>query len=437
MRAELLIDRLRHLSLPLICALTALVPHAALSHGPAPAPLAVLSFDASGERAALVRTSIGLAKDYPPADWTYVCPSQFGDREQARASYLEASQTTITVGGGAIYRSNDGACTFEAVTQEDESYALDVSAIAGAFWLIALDEGEEGRVLLRVTAEGPAQRIKAFQGEGALRVDSIAALGGSGLIALASSPSPTLIFGLGDATDPATLTWSSEPLADLPESTSHLELRRVSPEGELWMVAATEAGRELWHGEPSETLGEGPRAWRRVGEAATTLLGPAAVGERLLLVRDGHLEAEQSGSWEGLGEVNYTALDEVGGRVVACTLTQALHLQGAPNGGIGEAVIFDMGSLIAPLEGCPPSPSGKEACEGDWIHFGAEVGLLDPEKLSTPAHDRDTPSVQASDTQGCEAGGGLPLGMALITLAFCGLMRRRRRTLSGGPSNDL
>ena len=264
MRAELLIDRLRHLSLTLICALTALVPHAALSHGPAPAPLAVLSFDASGERAALVRTSIGLAKDYPPADWTYVCPSQFGDREQARASYLEASQTTLAVGGGAIYRSNDGACTFEAVTQEDESYALDVSAIAGAFWLIALDEGKEGRVLLRVTAEGPAQRIKAFQGEGALRVDSIAALGGSGLIAVASSPSPTLIFGLGDEADPATLTWSSVPLADLPESTSHLELRRVSPEGEVWMVAATEAGRELWHGAPSETLGEGPRAWRRV-----------------------------------------------------------------------------------------------------------------------------------------------------------------------------
>jgi len=247
---------------------------------------------------------------------------------------------------------------------------------------------------------------------------------------VASSPSPTLILGLGDAADPATLTWSSESLPDLPESTSHLELRRVSPEGEVWVVAATEVGRELWHGEPSAAPGEAPRAWKRVGESATTLLGPAALGERLLVVRDGHLEAEEAGSWEHLGEVTYTALHEVDGRVVACTLTQALRLQGAPEGDIGEAVIFEMASLLAPLEGCPPGASEKEACEGDWIHFGSEVGLLDPDQLSTPAVPPPSSAPAPPSAQGCSSGAGLRWEMLLFTFLLCLLRSQRRSALA-------
>ena len=40
------------------------------AHGPAPAPLEVLNVDVEAGRAALVRTSIGLARDHAPDGWT-------------------------------------------------------------------------------------------------------------------------------------------------------------------------------------------------------------------------------------------------------------------------------------------------------------------------------------------------------------------------------
>ena len=119
---------------------------------------------------------------------------------------------------------------------------------------------------------------------------------------------------------------------------------------------------------------------------------------------------------------------EVEGKVVACTLTQALTLRSEADGGIAEAVIFDMASLLAPLEGCPPRAPEQEACESDWIHFGAEVGLLDPERLRSPAlvAERERPFDGEAKVEGCQSERSEPVGAYVAFALMSGLMLRRR-----------
>ena len=425
LRAELLIPGVHRASPWLLCALIALFCTNALGHGPAPAPLEVLAYDASASRATLVRTSIGLARDHHPLGWTYVCPSQHGDREQARAGTLSASETTLIVGGGDIYRSTDELCSFQALEHDEATYALDLFTMDESFWLLALTEGEEGRLLLRVDAQGPARLITAFQGESPLRIDSLARFGEWGAVGLASSPTPTLVLGQGTLSSPEDMTWVSSAIDAFPESTSHIDIRRVNAAGELWVVIASEAGRELWRGTPEGPPEEGPTQWTRVGEPATTLLGPVSLSGELLLVRDGRLEHHQGEQWGDLGEVNYTALDELQGEAFAYTLTEVYRLDGLEEGAIVSQSVFQMEKLLAPLEGCPPSAAGQDACESDWVHFGAEVGLLDPNQLTTPASASAEPSRDTRSDGGCGTAGTAPLNVApLIAMLLWSLWRR-------------
>ena len=344
----------------------------ALAHGPAPSPLGVLAMDETGARAALVRTSIGLAVDHPPDAWTYACPSQWGDHELARAT--SDGQTVVMVGGGDLYGSTDGACHFEAIAGVEGWYALDAIAWAGRFWAPAtLGAGGDDGGLLVVEAGGSATLAHRWEGEDAFRCDAISA-SASGLVAVGASPAPTLWRSNGDHD---ALAWSSEPLADLPTDTSHIDLRAVSDEGEIWLVVATEPGRELWR-----SAAEG---WERVGDPVVSIHGPVQISGRWTVVRDGVLETEtEDGTWTVVGEVDWTCLDQVDGVVVACTLTNALAIDAIDDGGVTARVVFEMVKLQAPLEGCPSDVDGAASCQSDWVHFGAEAGLLDPNQLSTP-----------------------------------------------------
>ena len=76
-------------------------------------------------------------------------PSQHGDREQARPA--PSARTTLVVGGGDIYRSQM-SYALSALEHDEATYALDLFTMDESFWLLALTEGEEGR-LLRVDAQ--------------------------------------------------------------------------------------------------------------------------------------------------------------------------------------------------------------------------------------------------------------------------------------------
>ncbi|MGB0592340.1 MAG: hypothetical protein ACPGU1_21860 [Myxococcota bacterium] len=388
--------------------------------------------DLEAGRATLLRTSIGLARDYAPEGWTYVCPSQWGDHEQARAAYADSIATVVMVGGGDLYRSSDGACTFEPVLVDEPWYALDAHATADATWIPALLEADADVTgLLRVTDTGEAAVVARWETGDQFRCDSVGSGSTDGhaeIIAVGASPTPSLWRAALGPEGSAPLQGVVQALTALPDDTSHLEFRRMDEAGDLWLVAATSAGRELWRGVPDDLGASNELTWTRQGPPAFSLRGPVRLGDSWILLRDGVLEVSQGdGAWDAQGEVDWTCLNEVAGAVIACRLTEALEVQGVQGASPQTRPLFQMAELLAPLEGCPADAEGQSACESNWIHFGAEVGLLDPNQLSTPA--AQVPSDPATPTaeQGCANGKGQPLEMILFGVLLC-LFRPWRRS---------
>jgi hypothetical protein len=405
------------------------------AHGPAPAPLDVLSVDLDAERATLVRTSIGLARDHAPEGWTYVCPSQWGDHEQARAAYAVDVATTVMVGGGDLYRSSDDACSFESVTVEEPWYALDAYATSEAVWLPALLETDSDVTgLLRVSDTGAATVAARWGADTAFRCDTVSSWSASGqteLLAAGANPVPSLWRASLTAERTDALSGTVEVLTGLPEDTSHLELRTIGERGDIWIAAATAAGRELWRGAPKDAGAPRDLTWTRQGAPASSLLGPVRLDDVWLLVRDGALEVgHDDGTWEPRGEVDWTCLDELPGAVIACRLTEVLHVMRLGEGPPETRQLFDMAHLLAPLEGCPADSEAHAACESDWVHFGAEVGLLDTEQLSTPAATAPSGSSEAMSQGGCGVGEAPREEMPLAILVLCSLLLWRRDAFS-------
>ena len=401
----------------LLAAVT-LLATAAHAHGPAPAPLEVLALDGDAQRAALVRTSIGLALTHPPDSWTYVCPSQWGDNELAPAA--ATGTLVVTVGAGQVYRSTDGACTFEPApaATEESWYAMDAVAWAGAVWMPATLEETGG--LLRVSHADDVTLIKRWEVDEAFRCDGLLATS-EGLLALGATPSPTLWRAEGDGQDPAALRWTPVPLTDLPSDASHIEPKALTDDGALWLLIATPRGRELWRGASAPG---GTRTWTHAMTAEATLHGPVQVDDLWLVVQDGVLmTASSPDAWSPQGESPWTCLHTVGGAVVACSLTGVVEVTGWSFNGPKTESIFEMVTLRAPLEGCPGDPAGVAACESDWVHFGAEAGLLDPANLWT---SNPNAAMAPIAEEGCQATHPVRSLLGLLTLSLLMGLRRTR-----------
>ena len=400
----------------------------AAAHGPAPAPLEVLKVNSDSGRAALIRTNIGLAEDYPPLGWTYVCPSQWGEREQARAAHLSGQKSTLMVGGGEVFRSNGDVCSFELLSTDGAWYPLDVHASREGFWIPARSLDTEGAsgIFWADSANSPT-RIHTWMGEERFRCDSLISFETSeqeGLIGAGAEPEPALWWASGKLNAPGELTWRKESLDTLAPDTTHIELRHRSDEGLLWLVAATPSGRVLWRGENEQ--GSQGMTWSAIGGPAQTILGPVWLGELGLIARDGVLETSTDGlNWTIEESVSWTCLKRSEDWVLACTLSEVFRLSRGTQGLLETEQVFDMRLLMAPLEGCPSHTEGQQACESDWIHFGGEVGLLDPTTLTTPKLAPDA-SGESEGESGCLGGHPRASTLLLLGLILSFALRHRR-----------
>ena len=314
---------------------------------------------------------------------------------------------------------------------EEPWYALDAHASAEAVWLPAtLDADPDVTGLLRVSRSGDATVAARWEADTAFRCDTVSSWRGgaqSELIAVSATPAPSLWRATYTADTTEALNGAVEVLEGLPADASHLDLRYIGVTGDVWIVAATPAGRELWRGAPDD--GGPPRhlTWARQGAPAVSLLGPARRDDAWLLVRDGVLEVSgDGGDWQPRGAVDWTCLDTVSETVIACRLTEALQVLSVSGASPQTRQLFNMMNLLAPLEGCPPASGAHLACESDWVHFGAEVGLLDTAQLSTPASTVTPAPVEPTSQGGCTLGGGLRHEMLLALVVLCGLLLRRR-----------
>lgn len=400
----------------------------ARSHGPAPAPLELLTVAdaAEGSAPSLIRLNIGLARA-SGASWVYGCPSQFGDAETARMAATDDGALLVAVGGGEAYASTDAGCSFDPVDRADaqELYALRASADGDGVWLLAGDASAEEGAVQRMNSAGALEETRRMVGADRLLPDSLVpwAVGArSGVLVAGAAPSPTIVQGERMVTDAGVeWVWSSWPLTDLPDGVAFLRITRPEHDGRFWLVVTDISGRALWR--VSFTPGTAP-ALSLSHAPAATLKGPVRLGARHLALFDGELKSaavtEDSEAWSSLGPSPWTCLDERADQVYACSLTRLERLvDDAPHPWPGSEPIFLLNELTGPDTACMSADAGL-SCFADWVHFGAEAGLLTPS-------DADQPPSSAS-TSGPDCSSAPSSGWGALALGWiCGLAWSRRR----------
>ncbi|HEU4534272.1 MAG TPA: hypothetical protein VFS00_09140, partial [Polyangiaceae bacterium] len=326
--------------------------------------------------------------------YAYGCPSAWRGGETALSAATADGALVVTVSGGAASRSTDGGCTFEPVGAEAGLSFFDLARARGAVYL--LGAGASRSALARVRAGGPAEIVAAFahEGEGALVPDGLAAFegegeGDAGLVLAGARPTPAAVAApLGAVDGPLALS----PLGPLPLGAGVVRLvpRAALASGEAFLVATEGRTLRLVHAPPAPGAPfASPPAW--AAEAATqgALLGPAPLGGRWLVVRDGRLEAAAIGqpaipSWSPLGPVDWTCLGAVDGAAHACTLPALLRLDPGPGPAPLATPAFSLAQLGPPDPACARPEGERAACAADWTHFAAEAGLFDTDPATTP-----------------------------------------------------
>lgn len=401
----------------------------ALGHGPAPAPLELLhgSGPSDAFTPSLIRLNIGLARA-TEGSWVYGCPSQFGDSETARMASTSDGALLAAVGGGEAYASQDGGCSFERVDRAEGSpfYALGASSDGDGVWLLAGNVGDSEGALSRLSASGEMETTRLFTGGEGWIPDSLVpwSLGErSGVLVAGASPQPAVWRGERLVTAAGThWTWTSWPISGLDQSTSFMRLSGIDDAARFWLVVTDQEGRNLWRGTFTP---DWPPVLAIAHAPVKTLKGPVVLGGRTLALMDGQLKSatasESPVSWLPLGPVGWTCLDQVGGAVVGCSLTQLERLLDDGTEGVpATETLFLLADLQAPVTACMDEDS-EEQCFGDWVHFGVEAGLYDPGDPLTSAPET------SSDSRGCAASPlGEPVGLGLLGIAWLAWSRRRR-----------
>lgn len=402
---------------------------AAMSHGPAPAPLELLQASGSTESftPSLIRLNIGLARE-SEGSWVYGCPSQFGDSETARMATTTDGGLLVAVGGGEAYISRDGGCSFGTLDRGDAEpfYTLRASADGDAVWLLAGNAGDSEGAVSRLNAEGEIETTRLFTGGEGWLPDSLVpwSVGDrSGVLVAGASPNPALWRGERLTTDAGTQwTWTSWPVNGLDDSTSFMRVSEIDEAGLFWLVVTDQEGRNLWRGSFTP---DAPPALSVAHAPASLLKGPVTLGSRTLAVFDGELESTSASAgtstWLPLGPVDWTCLDEVGGAVLSCSLTRLQRLLDDGAAGVPPTEdVFLLAELQGPLTTCLTQEE-EERCFADWVHYGVEAGLYTPGDPLKP--DPEGASSQGGCTTSSPPG---PLWLALAWVTWLAWSRRRR-----------
>jgi hypothetical protein len=376
-----------------------LVGGLAQAHGPAPAPLDVLSGEATSP--GLVRASVGLASRLPDGAYEYVCPSRWDGNERALAAASEDGRRVLVHSAGVAYRSLDGGCTFEAVTS-DALYVTAAVRWGGGFLLSAEgypEDDDSDRSQLWAVDEAGTRALPLDVGV----IDALLSVEGGALLA-GARPAP-FVARLGDDGTLAPLaSWPS------PSEWRRLSPRAASSEG-TWLVARDADVARVILVRADGSVEDGP--------AHDVIHGPVRVGARWVALFDGVLHQRMEGTWMAVGEVPWTCLGVVGGAPYACSLEGLFALRDDP--AVPTPVAEPSFSLrqLGPPRDCGDADQNA-ACVRDWAHFGGESGWLDSAPARTPSAPRG-PLTKG----GCAIGTG-SVGLAPWALLLAVVVARRR-----------
>jgi|GEM_PF-19204 len=434
----------------------------AWGHGPAPAPLQVLSVSgqASGgfagdpARPDIVRTSIGLAVSTPDGSYIYRCPSQWGERETALAAATPDRSLVILVGGGQVYVSLDGGCSASpvALPGDGDGYAADVQTWRGQGYVVV--RGDGAGELTRIGPDGIASDERQFA---EVTPDMVFPFeledGGGGLLVAGARPTPQVWLGVAGAGSTA-LTW--QQLGGLPDMAGlqRLDVRAVSPSGDgVWIATGEAGGRRLWWGHVSGggNLTDSPPSWTAGDTLAALLHGPVWLDGHWLSSWDGVSASvlhgpEAATAWTLAGANSWTCLQRVDGVAYACTLPAMVELTNmtdpaTPDMTTATRSVWGIQQLGPPDTACLVDDAVL-SCNQDWFHFGGESGLVGRAPKTEPrapfepywpdagpveaveaADDISSPT-PAPENGGCAGGGlpvsGLPLLLSLLVLLLSG-----------------
>ena len=355
-----------------MCALGACTLAAATgaqAHGPAASALGVEHpVDATG---GVVRLSLGLASRWPgretPDRFRYLCPAAWGADEAAPPVAVLDARRLVLAGSEAVFAGTADGCQLTLVEVPAWRGQTTMAAISGPtvtivtrdpdgsrLWHFEPDEDAPGGVTLTARTSFPGVRFDtAWRGaDGALRV-------------LSSRPSPTL-YG------------------DTPESGRALPLEAWAPQflGIRWHDP-TEAGHWIIGAGIDdgvvalETRDDG-RSFVEVLRGETRLHGPVAYADGFVALVDGRWHSRIGRgevAFEDQGERPWTCLDTVGDGVVVCEARALSRLEG-PAAEPTTRPYFALKSLVGIDTSCLDAPMLDVPCTSQWLHFGAESGLV-------------------------------------------------------------
>jgi hypothetical protein len=363
----------------------ALLTGVAWAHGPAPAALAPLH--AEGGEARAVLTSIGIATRWGD-EFRYLGPSLWSANGEIPAAAALDDGTLVVAASGGLFRAGPDGCSLEALTPAGWDRQLVFGATASGARAVVLTRGlDGGSTAWTVGVVGPAAATTWDD----LAADSALLDARGGLWVAAARPAPTLVTPTGRVAIDA-------PAPDF------LDLRLV--DGPAAYVAASRgATTELWR-----VGAEG-----RVDVQATAdgpLHGPVPSAGGLLLLVDGELRRGDGEAWTAIGPRPWTCLAARGDAVVACADRDLVRLDDA----LHATPWFALASIAGVDPACPADASAREACQRDWIHFGAEAGLLRAPDAGPPPDAGVADAGTTASAGGCAGSPGplLPLLMGLL-----------------------
>jgi len=399
----------------------------------------------------VVRLSLGLASRWPgretPDRFRYLCPAAWGADEAAPPVAVLDECRLIVAGSEAVFAGTSDGCQLTLVEVPSWRGQTTMAAVSGPtttlvtrdpdgsrLWHFESDVDASGGVALTGRTSFPGVRFDtAWRGaDDALRV-------------LSTRPSPTLYGDTPETGRPLPLdAWAPQ----------FLGIRWHDPEGPgHWIVGAgVEDGVVAL-----ETVDDG-RSFVEVLRGETRLHGPVAYGDGFVALVDGRWHSRVGGvdgPFEDQGERPWTCIDAVRDGVIVCEARSLSRLEG-PAASPTTRPYFALESLAGVDTTCLDAPALDVPCTSQWLHFGAESGLVSLD-AGAPAPDTSPSSPTPADAGPVDdasgAGGSLPaatdpspsgcavgpargrhpplleLGLLLAALAF------RRRGPRRGPAN--
>ncbi len=409
-------------------ALVGALPATATAHGPAPAALEVLSL--RDGRPAIIRLNFGLAVAIPgdPEHFRYVCPGRWGEAERVPdVATLPDGRLVLPLTDG-VWLGDAAGGVFAVAEAPEWRGQTPVGHATGDRTTLVTRDATGGR-FWGVDAAAGAVRPEDTLPDVAL--DSAASAGPGALFAVGARPTPTLWHRDAAGLTSQTLEFDAAP--------QFLDLRgvdAVTAPGQVFLAASVADGVRLY-----ETTDAGGEVSERL-RAERALHGPVPLGDALIAVADGVVWHRPVGSADFTAGAPraFTCLQAIGGRTFACLDRQLVELSG-PASAPEASTFFSPTQLLGPEPGT--------GCDEQWLHFGAEAGLLradagepdaggssDGTDAGTEADAEVVPAVFAGSGGGGTAGCGPagprpgPIGAALCALSGACLAALRRRPRS-------